>query len=501
MENKFAELNEKYGEVAALGSAGAVLAWDQRVTMPPGGASARGKALAAIEETVHRKFTSPETGALITSLYDWAQAKGYDSFEASCLRAIKRDYDQAVRIPAALVAELSLAVSASFEAWTRARQASDFSIFSPHLEKMVELNLRKAEALGFERSPYDALLDIYEPGMTRVRLDPLFSELLSGLKPVTRAIGERACKVSNSRFKGDFEESAQLRLADELVKALGFDFKRGRQDLSAHPFTTGFSVNDVRITTRTHRDWLPACVYASIHECGHALYEQGAPEEFDFTPLAGAPSLGLHESQSRFWENIIGRGRPFAAWALPLYRKHFPGKFDSLSADDLYRAANCSEASLIRVEADEVTYNLHIMLRYGMETLLLDRKLKIKDAPELWNEKMKEYLGVTPSKDSEGILQDVHWSQGMFGYFPTYTLGNLISAQLFNSMKKDLGSIDTLVEKGDFTPILGWLRKKIHSQGRKYKPEELLEKATGERLSVRPFVEYIKAKYAELYGF
>ncbi|MCM2266599.1 MAG: carboxypeptidase M32 [Elusimicrobiales bacterium] len=501
MEKKFSQLRRKYEEVAALGSAASVLGWDQRVYMPPKGAEARGRALAALEETLHVKFTAPETGALIAELYDWAQARGGDSFEAAYLRALKRDYDKAVKLPAAFVSEFSLACTAAYEAWHKAKQASDFSVFAPHLEKMLQLNLRKAAILDPKAAPYDALLDIYEPGMTRARLDAIFAELLAGLKPVIKAIAAKSGKVSDAPFRGDFDPAAQLRLADELVKALGFDFDRGRQDRSPHPFTTGGSINDIRITTRAHADWLPACVYASIHECGHALYELGSPQDFEFTPLAGGASLGMHESQSRFWENVVGRSRPFAAWALPLYRKHFPGKFDNLTPEDLYRAANKSAPSLVRVEADEVTYNLHIALRYEIETMLLDGSLKVKDAPAMWNSRMKDYLGIAPANDAEGILQDVHWSQGTLGYFPTYTLGNLAAAQLFNAMKRDLGDTDALVARGEFAPLLAWLGGKIHVHGRKYLPEELLQRAIGEKLSVGPFVDYIKAKYSEIYGF
>lgn len=502
MENKFKELRGRCEELAALNSAAGLLGWDQNVYMPPAGAEARGRTLAVISEIAHHKLTNGEMGSLIASLYDWAQAKGHDSFEASFLRAIKRDYDQEVKIPAALVKEISLATTASFEAWHKARKASDFAMFAPHLEKIAALNLRKAEALGFEKSPYDALLDLYDAGTRREKLDAIFAELTAGLKPVIKAINERADKVSSAPFKGDFAAADQLKLTEEISRALGYDTARGRQDLSAHPFSSGISSpDDVRITTRTLADWLPASVYASIHETGHALYEQGFPADFAFTPLASAASLGMHESQSRFWENLIGRSRPFASWALPLYHRHFPGKFDECSAEDLYRAANRSEASLIRVEADEVTYNLHIALRYEIETQLLDGSLKVKDAPALWNAKMQEYLGVTPAKDSEGILQDVHWGYGMIGYFPSYTMGNLISAQLYAAVRKDLPGLDGLVEKGEFAPILAWLRAKIQAQGRKYQPEELLEKAIGEKLSVKPFVEYIKTKYSALYGF
>lgn len=502
MQNKFDELRRRYEEVAALGAAGALLGWDQNVFMPPGGAAARGKVQSVVSEVAHLKFTAPETGALITEVYDWAQAKGLESFEASFLRAVKRDYDHEVKIPAVLVKEFSLASTASFEAWHKAKQASDYSIFAPHLDKILELSRLKAEALGYAKSPYDALLDMYDPGLNREKLDKVFAELAAGLTPVIKAINERADRVSSEPFKGDFDLPAQLRLSEDILKAMGYDFSRGRLDQSAHPFSTGIvAPHDARITTWTQRDWLPASVYGSMHEGGHALYEQGFPAEFAFSPLASGASLGVHESQSRFWENLIGRSRPFAAWALPLYRKHFPGKFDKYSAEDLYRAANRSEASLIRVEADEVTYNLHVALRYEIETRLLDGGLKVKDAPEFWNAKMQEYLGVKPSKDSEGILQDVHWGFGMIGYFPSYTIGNLISAQLFAALRKDLPDLDARIEHGDFAPVLAWLRRTVHAKGRTLLPEDLLQEAIGERLSVAPFVDYIKTKYSGLYGF
>lgn len=501
MREKFEELRKRYEEAAALGSARAVLAWDQRVTMPPGGAPARARAMSALARTAHARATAPEIGRLIEETWDWAQAEGPDSFEAAYLRVLKRDYDREVRLPSEFVGEFSAAASAAMAAWESAKKNSDFPSFAPHLEKIVELNRRKADLLSPGAPAYDTLLDLYEPGMRRSELEPLLKDLAEGLKPVIKAISERHTAVSDEVLKGDFEEGAQMALADEVVKGLGFDFSKGRQDRSAHPFTTGFSLSDVRITTWTMRDWLPASIYASIHECGHALYAMGAPAEFDFTPLAGGAGLGVHESQSRFWENTIGRGRPFCEWLLPKMRKHFPGRFDRVSPEQLYFAVNKSGPSFIRVEADEVTYDMHIALRFSLETALLDGTLKVKDLPEAWNAGMKEYFGIVPGSDAEGVLQDVHWSQGTIGYFPTYSLGNLMAAQLNEAMRADIPEMDAMTARGEFGPILAWLREKVHRHGAKYLPAELLRKAIGRDVEAGPFLSYIKKKYSAIYGF
>ncbi|HOI43192.1 MAG TPA: carboxypeptidase M32 [Elusimicrobiales bacterium] len=501
MENKFAELRKKYEETAALGSARAVLAWDQRVTMPPGGAPGRARAMSVLSRTVHARATDPEIGRLIAGTWDWAQAKGPDSFEAAYLRVLKREYDQGVKLPSDFVGEFSAVASAAMAAWEAAKKNSDFPSFAPHLEKIVGLARRQAEYLAPGAPAYDTLLDLYEPGMRRAELEPLLGTLAEGVKPVIKAISERSAAVSDDILKGDFDEKAQLALADELVRELGFDFSKGRQDRSAHPFTTGFSLSDIRITTWTMRDWLPACVYASLHECGHALYAMGAPAEFEFTPLAGGAGLGVHESQSRFWENIVGRSRPFCEWLLPRLRRHFPGKFDRTGPEELYRAVNKSGPSFIRVEADEVTYDMHIALRFALETALLDGSLKVKDLPEAWNAKMKELFGIVPGNDAEGVLQDVHWSQGTIGYFPTYSLGNLMAAQLNEAMRADIPDMDGLVARGEFVPLLRWLREKVHMHGARYFPADLLRRAIGKERSAVPFLSYIKGKYSGIYGF
>ena len=501
MKEKFQELKKRVSEVYAINSASAVLSWDQQVNMPPGGAGARAAALSALEELSHAKFTDPGNGRLIAELYDWAQGLGEDSFEAGYLRALKRDHEKAVKLTPELVGEFSRAVSEAVNAWAKARKDSDFKAFAPHLQKVLDLNLRKAEALGCGNSPYDALLDLYEPGATKAGLEPVLGKLAGGLKPVIKEIAARAGSVSNAPVLGDFDESAQMDLVNDIVKKLGYDFSRGRQDRSAHPFTTDFSVDDVRITTRTQKDYLPMAIFGSAHECGHALYGQGTPKEFDFTPLAGGASQGMHESQSRFWENIVARSLPFCRWLLPLLRERFPGRFDTASPELLYSAVNRSAPSMIRVEADEVTYNLHILLRFEMEIAMLEGKLKVRDAPELWNAKMKDFFGIGPENAAEGILQDIHWAYGMIGYFPTYTIGNLISAQLAAGLDKDRPGWRELPAKGDFAPILSWLRARVHVHGRKYLPGRLLEKEFGEGVKVEPFLYYIKTKYSALYGF
>jgi carboxypeptidase Taq len=500
MEKKFAELKQRMREVSAINSAAAVLGWDQQVYMPPGGGEARAASLSALEELAHVKFTAPETGRLIDALFAWAQGLGEDTFEASFLRAVKRDHEKAVKLPAELVGEFSRVTSEAINAWAKAREGSDFEAFAPHLQKILDLNLRKAEILGHKDSPYDALLDLYEPGATKAELKPVFTELTAGLKPLIKEINARAGAVSDALVRGEFDEDVQLKLANRIVAAMGYDFSRGRQDRSAHPFTTGFSVNDVRITTHTRRDFLPDVIYGSVHECGHALYWQGVPAEFDLTPLADGASLGIHESQSRFWENIVGRSLPFCAWLLPLLREHFPGKFDAATPEQLYAAVNRSAPSMIRVDADEVNYNLHVMLRFEIETALLESRLKVADAPEFWNARMKEFFGIVPRNAAEGILQDIHWSLGSIGYFPTYTLGTLVSAQLAEKMDKDIPGWRELKD-GGFAPILGWLRQHVHAHGRKYLPGRLLQKELGEGVKVQPFLRYVKTKYSALYGF
>lgn len=501
MIEKFEKLKKIYAKIADINSAAALLHWDQQTYMPPLGARCRAESLSVLESIAHEKFISEETGVLISELSDWAKDLNQDSFEASYLRVIKREYDKAAKIPTEFVKEFSLAVSKAMDAWQKAKAKSDFSLFSDHLKEMVVLNRRKAGYLGYEKYPYDALLDLYEPGISKDDINSLFTEIKEGLIPLIEKIKSNAEKVSNETVKGDFGEELQMYMLNKVLEKMGFDAQKGRQDRSVHPFTISMSPQDVRVTTRTFKDYLPAGLYATMHEGGHALYELGISPEFEKTPLGGGASLGFHESQSRFWENMIGRSLPFCKWMINVVREYFPAKFSGVSAEDFYRAVNKSEPSFIRVEADEVSYNLHIFLRFEMENLLLDSKISAEDAPSVWNEKVKDYFGLNVEKDSEGVLQDVHWSMGTFGYFPTYTIGNLISVQIFNKMRSEMPDFDRNIENGNFSGILSWLGKNIYSYGAKCEPAGLLKKSLDAELDAKPFLRHVKEKYSRIYGF
>ncbi len=500
MIKKFEKLKQKYAEISNINSAISLLQWDRRTYMPPMGSEARAEALSALESIAHEKFTSSEIGDLINELHDWANDLNYDSFEASFLRAAKRKYDREVKIPSDFVRESAREISLATDLWTKAKQDSDFSLFAPQLEKIVNLTRQKASYLIYTETPYDALLDLYEPGIKKSDLEPLFSELKEQLISLTEKIKADENKISNDILKNDFGEESQVFFLDRLVCDLGYDPLKGRQDRSVHPFTISMSPADVRITTRINKNYLSTGLYASLHECGHALYDQGIRSEFERTPLAEGASYAIHESQSRFWENIVGRSLPFSKWILPRLKEIFPSQFENTTPEDFYKAVNKAGPSLIRVEADEVTYNLHIILRFEIEVLLIESKISVTDIPDVWNEKMRDYFGIVPQKDSEGVLQDVHWT-GSFGYFPSYALGNLISAQIFSKMEKETGDIEKAIEKGRFDVLLNWLRKKIHNYGAKYEPAELLSKSLGVKLSAEPFLEYLKKKYSDLYSF
>ena len=499
MNETFERLKEKLALVSDLNHAAAVLAWDQETYMPPKGAEARAQQLATLSKLAHEFFTSDEIGELLEQLEPQVRDLPYDSFEASLVRVTKRLYERERKIPTELVEELTRATSLGTEAWKQARKESNFSLFRPHLEKILDLTIQKAEALGYDEHIYDALLDLYEPEMRASRVKRLFDELRARLVPIVQAIAERE-PPDDSVLKQEFDERKQWDFGVAVIRDFGFDFERGRQDKSAHPFTTAFSVNDVRITTRVQRDYFPTAFFGTLHECGHALYDQGFDPQLERTPLASGASLGVHESQSRLWENLVGRSRPFWEHYYPKLQGTFPAQLGDVELERFYRAINKVEPSLIRVEADEVTYNLHIMLRFELELQLVERKLAISDLPEAWNAKMKEYLGVEPPNDALGVLQDIHWSGGAIGYFPTYTLGNLLSAQLFQSAQRDIPDLVEQIRSGRFQELLGWLREKIHKHGRKFPPLELIRRATGRELETESYLKYIREKYSEIYG-
>jgi carboxypeptidase Taq len=496
---KLDQLKARLAEIADLQGAGAVLHWDQQTYMPTGGAAARAEQLATLHKLAHESFTADEIGTLLDAAARETSGLDYDSDEASLVRVTRRDYDKARKIPSTLVAELTRATSLGNEAWVQARTHSDFAHFQPHLERIVALEIQLAEALGYSEKIYDALLDQYEPGMKTAQVAATFAEIKPYLIRLAREIGERKDLVDDSVLHRTYDEQTQWDFGVEVIKRFGYDFTRGRQDRAPHPFTIGFSLNDVRITTRFDKNFLPTALFGTLHECGHALYGLGVSPSLERTPLAEGASLGIHESQSRLWENLVGRSRGFWKFYYPRLKATFPKQLADVKPEDFYKAINKVEPSLIRVEADEATYNLHIMLRFDLENAMLEQKVKIADLPDAWNAKMEEYLGLTPPDDAQGVLQDIHWSDGYLGYFPTYALGNLISAQLWGQALKEIHDLPSQIEAGEFKALREWLRVKIHQHGRKFMPVELLQRITETGLQAEPYLTYIRSKFSDIY--
>lgn len=498
--SKLQELKTHLADVIHLQHAAGVLGWDQQTYMPPGGAEARAEQLATLSRLAHEMFVAETTGALLEQAAAEVDGAGYDSDEAALVRVVQHDYDLATRVPTKLVEEIARTTTLAHEVWAKARQANDFASFAPMLDKIYDLMRQQADALGYEDRMYDALLDQYEPGMKTAQVEALFAELREELVPFVAAIFERLDAVDDTPVKLNYDVDKQAEFGLKVIEQLGYDMTRGRQDKAVHPFTTEFSINDVRITTRYQEDWMPAALFGSIHEAGHAMYEQGSDPRLEGTMLAGGTSLGVHESQSRMWENLVGRSRGFWQYFYPDLQKLFPEQLGAVNLDAFYKAINAVSRSLIRVEADEVTYNLHIMLRFEMENDLLEGKLAVNDAPDYWNAKMESYLGITPPDNGKhGVLQDVHWSSGLVGYFPTYSLGNFLSVQYWDKALADVPSIPDDIASGNFATLLDWLRANIHVHGRKYWPTELTERVTGEPIQVRSFMRYLKDKYTPIY--
>ncbi|HET9914873.1 MAG TPA: carboxypeptidase M32 [Anaerolineales bacterium] len=497
MSEKLEQLKEKLGEVADIGSAASVLSWDQQVNMPPAGNEARGQQLATLSKIAQEKFISDEVGRLIEDLKQ--DLDGADTDDAALVRVAARNYDKARRVPPSFIAEQAIVTSRAFDAWMEARGKSDFSIFQPHLEKVVELVHKYISFFPPADHPYDTLLDDYERGMKTADVKAIFD----GLRPKQVELIKKI--TSAKQVKADFlykkyNEKKLIDFGVDVITQFGYDWKRGRQDKAPHPFETTFSINDVRITTRYEDDNPLATLFSTMHESGHAMYEQGINPAYERTPLSGGTSLAVHESQSRMWENLVGRSLPFWEHFYPALKKIFPSQLDGVGLKAFYKAINKVEPSLIRVNADEATYNLHIMLRLELEIGMVEGKIAVKDLPEIWNAKMQEYLGITPANDAKGVLQDIHWSGGAIGYFSTYALGNLVSAQLWEKINKDIRDLDDQIRKGNFSELLGWLRKNIHQHGQKYGPQELVERVTGSRITPEPYVRYLTKKYSEVYG-
>lgn len=482
-----------------LESAGDVLRWDQETYMPPGGAEGRAEVLATLSHLAHERFVSSTTRGLLEAAEPLRAQVPADSDDAALIRVTRRDFDHAQKLPAEFVAERARAASRSIQVWREARPRNDFAAFRPHLERMVEFARRTADYLGYTEHPYDALLDRYEPEITSREVAALFARLREGTVPLLRAIVARPAAIQAGLLRQEYPEDPLRRVALTIIAAFGYDLNRGRMDTSAHPFSTEFNRNDVRITTRFGPRSLGA-LFGAFHEAGHAMYSQGSAPSLDRTPLAGGASNGIHESQSRLWENLVGRSREFWRYAFPAMQRQFPAQLGAADVEAFYRAVNRVEPSLIRVEADEVTYNLHIILRFELEQGLVAGEIAPRDLPEIWNAKMTEYLGVVPPGDGDGVMQDIHWSGGMIGYFPSYTIGNVASVQLFEAARRAHPDLVDRIGRGEFAVLLGWLREHIHAHGRKFFPRDLLQRATGSPLTPDPYLRYLRTKFGELYG-
>jgi carboxypeptidase Taq len=499
MSDKLQRLKAILNDVSDLDMTANLLEWDQSTYMPPGGGEARADHLATVRRLQHERLTGDEVGRLLEDIAQEGGLGEEDSDDACIVRVVKEDYERRRKVPASLVAELARHVSLAHGIWVRSRAESDFSLFQPALETMVELKRRQAEALGPSGCLYDALLHEFEPFMKTAQVKAVFDGLKVEIVPLVKAVGGAGDSVSDAVLRQRFDVGAQREFVVAVVRRLGFDFDRGRLDLTVHPFCTNMSPGDVRLTTRFDPEFLGTALFGTIHESGHGMYEQGIPPALRRTTLGTGASLGFHESQSRLWENILGRSRGFWRHFYPELQAAFP-QLAPVGLETFYRAINIVRPSFIRVEADELTYSLHIMLRFELEQDLLDGRVRVADAPAAWNSKMQEYLGLTPPNDALGVLQDVHWSIGYIGYFPTYALGNILSVQLYEKAILDAPGIPAAVERGEFSPLLAWLREKIHRHGRKYPPAELIRRVTGGPLDSGPYVRYLKTKFGEIYS-
>ncbi|MEW6529434.1 MAG: carboxypeptidase M32 [Thermodesulfobacteriota bacterium] len=498
-QEAYEELAQREKDTAYLSSTTALLHWDQRTQIPPKGHSHRINQLTFLARLIHNRRTDPRIGELLAVLEKSAFTTDPLTVEAVNIREWKRLYERITKIPEKLAVELARAGAEGEAAWERARPANDWAAFKPYLERLVELKRQQADAYGYDEERYDALLDDYEQGATTSSLEPVLKSLQQPLVQLLDRIQGSAKKPDPALRSRPFPVEEQERFARAVAEQLGFDFSAGRLDVSAHPFTTGIGPGDVRITTRYQDHYFNAAFFGVIHEAGHAMYHQGLPVDHWGQPLCRPISLGINESQSRLWENMVARSRAFWRHFYPQAQERFDSLRD-VPMDDFLLSVNEVAPNLIRVEADEVTYNLHILLRFELEVALMRDDLRVDYLPDAWNEKMSVYLGLTPPDYAQGVMQDVHWSGGSIGYFPTYTLGNLYGAQFFAKARVDLGDLEAQFERGEFSPLLGWLRNKIHSQGSRYLPRDLLRVVTGEDLEPRYLIEYLEKKYGSLYG-
>lgn len=488
-------------ETALLESSAAVLGWDERTYMPRGGAQLRADQLGLLAGMVHEKMTAPRVGELLSELEQSDLVKDPESDEAANVREIRHHYDKQTKLPKELVEEETRVTTLAQGEWVTARKNSDFKAFLPWLEKIVNIKLRVAEAYGYEGEPYNALLDDYEPGATVKEVETVFEGLRNELVELLGRIKDARRRPDQSIICRDYDVELQRVFGESVAASMGYSFGEGRLDITTHPFCTGIGPGDTRITTRYNPKRLNDALFGIMHEAGHGLYEMGIEKQKYFgTPIGSSASLGIHESQSRMWENQVGRSREFWVYFYPQAQRIFRQALADVSLDDFYGAINYVTPSYIRVEADEATYNLHILLRFELERALMTGDLKPADAAGEWNSRFRKYFGIEVDKDANGCLQDVHWSAGLIGYFPTYTLGNLYSAQFFNKVKQAIPDLLEQFEQGQLLPLREWLRENIHRHGMRYRANQLVVKVTGKPLSYTPLIDYMKTKYGQIYG-
>ncbi|NJM41411.1 MAG: carboxypeptidase M32 [Anaerolineae bacterium] len=507
MESKLKELKAHLAEVYDLNMVGAVLGWDQATYMPPGGAVARGRQAALIGRLAHERFTDPAVGKLLDALQAYGESLPYDSDDAALLRVTRREYERAVKVPSLLLAEMLSHGAETYDIWTRARPANDFSMAQDNLEKTLDLSRRLAECFAPYEHVLDPLINFSDYGMTARSVSAVFAELRAQLVPLVKAISQRQsedgenAETAMACLRQSFPEDKQAAFGLSIIKEFGYDFERGRQDKTHHPFMTKFSLGDVRITTRfSERDFGDG-LFSTAHESGHAMYEQGINRAYEGTPLANGTSAGVHESQSRLWENLVGRSRGFWEHFYPHAQEVFPDQLKPVPLDAFYRAINHVQSSLIRVDADEVTYNLHVMIRFNLERAMLEGALAVKDLPDAWDELYESDLGVAPSDNKDGVLQDVHWYAGTIGgSFQGYTLGNILSGQFYAAALQAHPEIPSEIRQGQFGTLHGWLKENLYTHGSKYTTNELLQRVVGEPLNVQPYMNYLRRKYGELYS-
>jgi carboxypeptidase Taq len=492
------KLRTRLAEVHDLGKLAGLASWDQRTQMPPAGAAARAEQLGTIARIAHERFVSADIGQLLDELEEYEGSIEYDSLEAGLIRVTRRDYEKLRRVPSALRAEISRSAAIGQSVWERARGESDFELFLPHLERNLELKREYVDCFEPAEEDYDLLLDDFEPGMTTAEVRAVFETLKEGLVPLTREIAERSDAVDASCLQGPWPLEGQKQFERLVVDAFGYDEDSWRMDETAHPFASSMSIPDIRLTTRHHETNLTS-VFAVMHEFGHGLYERQVDSAFERTPLARGASLGLHESQSRMWENLVGRSRPFWRRFYPELQRVFPERLGNVELETFYRAVNKVEPSLIRIFADEATYNLHIILRFELEQELITGRLIPADLPEAWDAKMKEYLGIDVPDVADGVLQDTHWASGLVGYFSTYSLGNIISAQLWERVLEDVPDVYEQIERGEFGVLRDWLRQHLHRFGRMFMPKETLERSVGGQIDTAPYLRYLRDKLGEIY--